>query len=258
MSARIVEIATQDGICPTHVFEPSAPHRGGTERAGPGPWPGVIMYMDGPGLRPALFAMAQRLADNGYLVILPDLFYRLGGADPVEQKLIFTDPEKRKAWIARYLPVASLTNVRRDTAAFLRYLDDAPNVLSPRVGTTGYCMGGGHSLTAAGAFPDRVVAAASYHGGGLATDAPESPHRLAGQMKARIYVACADDDPLFPEAMKTRLAAALHEAGVDFVVETYAGARHGFVPSDTPVYDERAAERHWETLVQLLDGCLKG
>jgi carboxymethylenebutenolidase len=123
-------------------------------------------------------------------------------------------------------------------------------VKQPKVGTTGYCLGGGLSLAAAGNFPDRVAAAASFHGGRLATDAPDSPHLLAPKMKAKVYVAGATDDPSFPEDMKSRLIDALARAGVDHTVETWP-ARHGWVPSDTPVHDPAQAERHFRTLFDL-------
>jgi carboxymethylenebutenolidase len=131
-----------------------------------------------------------------------------------------------------------------------------PEVKPGPIATTGYCLGGFMSLTAAGTFPDRIAAAASYHGGRLATDAPESPHRLAPRMKARVYVAGAIEDASFTGEMKQRLEHALSAAGVDYVVETYP-ARHGFVPRDTPTYDPAAAERHWRTLLALLQQTLR-
>lgn len=247
MQKRIVDIRTRDGVCPTRTFHPD----------GEGPWPGIVVYMDGPGIRPSLEAIAERIASRGYFVILPDLFYRVGGADPEGQKRIFVDPEARRAWIARYLPIANLANVRSDTDAFLDFLASEPRVLQPKVGATGYCMGGGHALTAAGAHPDRVVAAASFHGGGLATDAPDSPHRLASSMRARLYIAAASNDPLFPEDMKQRLDASLREANCDYVLETIPGALHGWVPSDTPVHHPEMAERHFESLARLFDEALR-
>jgi carboxymethylenebutenolidase len=124
------------------------------------------------------------------------------------------------------------------------------------IGVTGYCMGGLMSLTAAGTYPDRIAAAAAYHPGRLATDAPDSPHLLAPKMRARIYVAGATDDANFPDDMKQRLSEALEGAGVEHSVETYP-AKHGWVPRDTPVYDAAAAERHWATLLSLFDAALK-
>lgn len=236
-----IAIETRDGRCPAHVYEPD----------GEGPWPAVIMYMDGPGLRPALFEMAARLASHGYVVLLPDLFYRLGGSEPDDVPRLFVDPAFRKAWMAKYLPCASLANVRADSEALLAYLATHPRVKQPHVGAVGYCMGGGHAITAAGHHPDRVVAVASYHGGSLATDAPDSPHLLSPSIAARLYIAAADEDPLFPDAMKARLEAALDEAGVSYVLETYAGERHGFAPHDTPVHTKAAGERHWASLLAL-------
>jgi carboxymethylenebutenolidase len=234
-----VEIETADGRCPSYVFRPS----------GTGPWPAVLVYMDGVGIRPAMLELGERLATYGYFVLLPDLFYRGGPYAPMDPHVIFSDPEKRKALVAK---VASATPamVMRDTRAFLDYLAAQPDVRPGGIGTTGYCLGGGLSLTAAGTYPEHVLAAASYHGGRLANDAPESPHLLAPRMRARVYVAGAIEDPSFPEEMKARLEDALREAGVDHTIETYP-AKHGWVLRDTPVYDAAASERHWQTLSAL-------
>src|SRR5262249_36572382 len=124
------------------------------------------------------------------------------------------------------------------------------------IGTTGYCMGGMLSFIAAGTFGERIGAAASYHGSRLVTDSPDSPHLLAPKIKARVYVAGASEDQFFTDEMKARLDDALTQAGVDHVVETYP-ARHGFVLRDTPVFDEACAERHYKTLIALLDAELK-
>ncbi|HEX5418588.1 MAG TPA: dienelactone hydrolase family protein, partial [Gammaproteobacteria bacterium] len=150
----------------------------------------------------------------------------------------------------------SPANVMSDTRAFLDYLAAQPDVAPGGIGTTGYCLGGLMSMTAAGTYPDRIEAAASYHGGRLATDAPDSPHLLAPKMKARVYVAGAIEDQSFPDDMKQRLEQALTEAGVDHRIETYP-ARHGWVLRDTPVYDAAAAERHWQSLTGLFDATLK-
>lgn len=248
MARARVEIRTQDGICPTSVFRP--------EGSSGAPWSGVIVYMDGIGIRPALFELCERLARSGYVVLLPDLFYRTGPYEALSFSL-FGDPVKRKEWIDKYASTASPANVMRDTRAFLDFLSEQPDVEQPKVGTTGYCLGGGLSLTAAGTYPERIAAAASYHGGRLATDAPDSPHLLAPKMKARVYVAGAVEDASFPEDMKQRLIDALSRAGVQHTVETYEGARHGWVPTDSPAHNPAAAERHWKTLVELFDGALK-
>jgi carboxymethylenebutenolidase len=123
------------------------------------------------------------------------------------------------------------------------------------IGPTGHCKGGLMSLTAAGTYPDRIVATASYHGGRLATDAPESPHLLAPKIKSRVYIAGAIEDASFTDEMKARLEGALTKAGLDHTIETYQ-AKHGWVLRDT-VYDAAAAERHWQTLVALFDAKLK-
>jgi carboxymethylenebutenolidase len=163
---------------------------------------------------------------------------------------VFTDPEQRKVLMEKFVSRATPANIMSDTAAFLDYLASQPEVKRGGIGTTGYCMGGLMSLTAAGTYPDRVAAAASYHGGRLATEAPDSPHLLAPNMKARVYVAGAIEDQSFPDDMKERLEEALTSAGVDHTVETYP-ARHGWVLRDTPVFDAAAAERHWQTLLAL-------
>ena len=123
-------------------------------------------------------------------------------------------------------------------------------------GMVGYCMGGRLALLAAATFPDRVAATASFHGGNLANDDPASPHLLAHQIKARVYVAGAIEDANFPEAQKVRLEEALAAAGVDHRVETYP-ARHGWVPRDTAAHDEAETEHHWRALTTLLDAALK-
>lgn len=241
MNRTSVEIETEDGRCPASVFRP----------AGAGPWPAVLVYMDGIGIRPAMFELAERLANAGYVVLLPDLFYRSGPYEPPDPRTIFSVPELRAAWFRDYVSKANQASVMRDTRAFLDFLAAQPDVAPGPIGTTGYCMGGGLSLAAAGFFPERIAVAASFHGGNLATEAPESPHRLAPKIRAAVYVAGATDDPSFPEEQKQRLTAALVEAGVRSTVETYP-ARHGWVPRDTPVHDPACAERHWEQLLAVL------
>lgn len=241
-----IDIETRDGVCPSYVFEPE----------GRGPWPAVLFFMDGVGIRPAILEMGERIAERGYLVLLPDLFYRAGPYEPMEPHAVFADPEKRKELFEKFFPHVTQAKVMSDTQAFLDYLDARPDVQRGGVGVTGYCMGGLMALTAAGTYPDRIAAAASYHGARLATDAPESPHLLAPRMKARIYVGGATEDPTFTDEMKVRLEEALTSAGVEHRIETYP-ARHGWVPRDTPVHDIAAAERHWQTLFALLDSTLK-
>ena len=241
-----ITIKTRDGACPSYVYQPAAG----------GPWPAVLVFMDGLGIRPAMLELGEHLATYGYYVLLPDLFYRSGPYEPMDPHTVFTDPEKRKVLMEKYFAHATQANIMSDTGAFLEYLAAQPEVRSGGIGTTGYCMGGLMSLTAAGTYPERIVATASYHGGRLATDSPDSPHLLAPKIRSRVYVAGAIEDQSFPDDMKERLEAALTQAGVDHRIETYP-AKHGWVFRDTPVYDAAAEERHWQSLVALLDGTLK-
>jgi carboxymethylenebutenolidase len=245
MTRTQVDIETADGVCPTSVFRP----------AGRGSWPGVIFYMDGPGIRPQLFEMCERLAASGYVVLLPDLFYRAGPYAPVDPKTLFADPEKRAAH-GKFFTSTSNAKAAADTRALLDYLDTDPNVTGKRVGVTGYCMGGGMVLTVAATYPERIATAASFHGGRLATDSENSPHRLASKIKARVLVAGADQDQGFPPEQADRLREAFTAAKVDHRVEIWAGAAHGWTMKDIPVYNEAAAERHWQELLALFDTTL--
>lgn len=241
-----IEIKTRDGACPGYVYRPT----------GTGPWPAVLVFMDGLGIRPAMLEVGERLATHGYFVLLPDLFYRSGPYEPMDPHTVFTDPDKRKILMEKFFGLATSANIMSDTKSFLEFLASSREVKPGAIGTTGYCMGGFMSLTAAGTYPDRIAATASYHGGRLATDAPDSPHLLAPKMKSRVYIAGAIEDQSFTDEMKARLEDALTNAGVDHKIETYP-ARHGWVFRDTPVYDAAASERHWETMIALFDGILR-
>jgi carboxymethylenebutenolidase len=235
-----VEIKTRDGRCPAYVFHPS----------GKAPWRAVLVYMDGVGIRPAMLELGERLATYGYFVLLPDLFYRSGPYEPMDHT-IFSDPEKRKVLMEKFIGPTTQEKVMSDTRAFIDYIAAQPEVKPGPIATTGYCLGGLMSLTAAGTYPGEIVAAASYHGGRLATDSPDSPHRLAPKMKACVYVAGAIEDQSFPDEMKALLEKALTDAHVDHTIETYP-AKHGWVFRDLPVYDAACAERHWTSLIDLL------
>ncbi|MGE0388187.1 MAG: dienelactone hydrolase family protein [Gammaproteobacteria bacterium] len=237
MSREQVEIRTADGICKTWVFTPG----------GAGRWPAVIFFMDGLAIRPLLLDMAERIAADGYVVLLPDMFYRAGPYEPMDPKVVLATPDIRKTLGHLF---ASSDNARgaQDTGAFLAYLDTRTDVLGRKVGTTGYCMGGGWSLTAAGTYPDRIAVAASFHGGGLASDSPLSPHLLAPKMKGFIYVAGADQDNSYPPEMHAQLEKALTDAGVPHRCEIWPGALHGWTMADFPIYKQDDAERHFREL----------
>lgn len=240
-------IKTRDGECPAGVFRPTN---------GAGPWPAVIVFMDGIGMRPALEPIAQRIADRGYFVILPDMFYRVGPYTAPEPAKLFSDPELRAEWFKKVAATRDQSNLRADIEAFLAFLDAQGDVRGPKVGTTGYCMGGRISFQAAGWFPERIAAMGAFHPGGLATDDADSPHLLAPNIKAKVYVGGASEDQSFDDAQKKRVDDALTAAGVDHAVVTYP-AKHGWVPADTPVHDHVQTERHFEALFALFEGTLK-
>jgi carboxymethylenebutenolidase len=240
-----VDLETQDGPLDAYIFQP----------VGAGPWPAVVMYMDAFGIRPELGEMAQRLASHGYVVALPNLYHRTPFA-PFDPKQVAVEGPERARFKGM---VASIdgAKVMSDTAAVLRHLDTLPSVARSPIGALGYCMGGGYALAAAGTFPDRVAVAMSFHGGALATDKADSPHLLASKMRARVYVGAAGIDPTFPPEQRQRLEAALMEAGVNYAVETYDNAKHGFAVTGHLVYDKDASERHWQRVLQLLDDTLQ-
>ena len=245
MNREKVTISTQDGQCTAHLLTPD----------GKGPWPGVIFYMDAFGIRPAMLEMAGHLASGGYAVLLPDLFYRFGPYGPLAPKEVLAgDP---RAVIGPMMATTDNHKTGADTAAFLDFLGSRSDVAGSKVGTVGFCMGGGMALTAAGFYPDRVAAAVSFHGGSLATDQPTSPHLLAPKIKAELYVAGADNDQGYPPEMAERLEKALTEAGVTHRCEVYAGKYHGWMKPDMPVYDASAAERGWSELFALYARTLK-
>jgi len=235
-----VTIKTADGNCDCYTY--TAP--------GDAPAPAIILYMDGIGIRPDLRAMAQRLASNGYFVLLPNLYYRAGEYAPFDLASMLTNEAERNRMMAL---VQSVTNAgtMRDTAAFLDFLSHEPGVKGSKIGCVGYCMGGPLVLTAAGTFPDRVAAGASIHGANLANDRPDSPHLLAPKMRGKIYVAIAEIDPWLTPGEMDRLKAALETAKTNFTMEVYPGVQHGFAANGTPMYDRAAAERHWERILAL-------
>ena len=245
MSGKRVDLTSDDGVLDLHVFTPES---------GVGPWPAVVLYMDAFGIRPELASMAQRLASNGYVVALPNLYYRTP-FQPFAPNVVATEGPERERFKGM---IASINQgmVMRDTRFVIAWLDEQPTVKEDGIAALGYCMGGGYALSAAGTFPDRVVVAASFHGGSLATDKPDSPHRLAPKMRARIYIGAAEIDASFPPEQQVRLAQSLTEAGVDHTIEIYPKAKHGFAINGHIVYDRDAAELHWQRLTDLLKDTL--
>ena len=247
-----LDVRTDDGILDCHLFTPAdSTVSGGTLSPARAQWPLVLVYMDAFGIRPALAGMARRLASHGYAVALPNLYYRHGAFAPFDPQVVAAGGAERERFKAM---IASLTNtmVMQDTAQVLEALGSSPVVKRGPMAVVGYCMGGGFALSAAGTFPERVVAAASYHGGSLATDKPDSAHLLAPQMKAAVYVGVAGIDPTFDEAQRNRLEAALDAAGVRYALVVYNGAKHGFAVDEHLAYDRESAERHWTSLTTLL------
>ncbi len=239
-----VSVPTPDGTCPAALFTPDD----GPEHR-PGPWPAVIVFPDAGGLRPTFHDMAQRLADLGYVAFVPELYYRHGAYEPFDMMTAFGDEAERTRLMGLARSVTP-DMAARDTGAFLDFLAAQPQVAGSKVGVTGYCMSGSLALAAAAHHPDRVAAAASFHGGSLATEAPDSPHRMADRIAARVYVAAAENDRSFPPEQAERLTAALTGAGVDHTVETYPAA-HGYAVPDNPTYDADADARHWAALADL-------
>nr|WP_310522731.1 dienelactone hydrolase family protein [Polymorphobacter sp.] len=233
-----VLIDTADGACPVGVFTP----------AGCGPWPAIIFYMDAGGIRPAVTEMARRLAGAGYVVLLPDLYYRYGAYGPFVPAEVFAGDFR--AILGPLIATTGNDKAAADTGALLAWLDSRADVAGRRVGAVGFCMGGGMALAAAGTCPDRFAAVASFHGGNLATDAPASPHVFAARLEAEIYIAAAENDASYPPAMAERLEAALTQGGVNWRAETYPAA-HGWMKPDFPVYDHAAAERGWTAMLAL-------
>ena len=214
--------------------------------------PGVLLYMDAIGLRPVLKEMASELAGHGYYVLVPNLFYRHGTA-PVVEVPEFVGQDNRAELFGQLMPmVHALTPelALRDAEAYLAFLADQPEVSAGPVGAVGYCMGGALALRTAAAYPERVAAVAGFHPGGLVTDAPDSPHRLAPKLSAQVHFGLAEHD-LTAEGI-AELDQALDAAGVDYGVEVYPGTLHGFTMSDTAAFDPAGLQRHWDRLLPLL------
>ncbi len=241
-----VDIKTADGVMDAKLFQPE----------GSGPWPAVIMIPDAFGIRPVFEDMARRLSRSGYVVLMPNVFYRDGSTSKLELQGSFADEAFRKRL---YGLMGSLTpeRLKLDAGAELDFLARQPSVRGPKAGVAGYCFSGGIAVRMAADFPERIGAAASSHGGRLATDAPDSPHRLVNKVKAELYFGHADNDSSMPADAIRALEAALKDAGVKYRSELYPGAQHGYTVPGTGAYNAEAAETHWTRLVDLFDRTLK-
>jgi carboxymethylenebutenolidase len=245
MSRTELTITAPGGRCPASLHVPD----------GNGPFPGIVLFADGGGVRETHRLMADRLAALGYAVLVPDVYYRAGAWAPFDMATVFGDPVERPRLLGL---AAQLTaeKVAADAQAYVEALLARPESYGPAVGVTGYCMGGTAALIAAGVLGERVAAAASFHGGNLAAaDDPGSPHHRAGHIRATVYVAAARGDASFPPEQADRLAAALTDAEVPHTIETYP-AEHGFAVPDMPTHDAQAEERHWAALADLFGSAL--
>jgi len=243
-----VTVKTPDGICDAAFIHPAS-----------GAYPGVILWPDAAGLRPTMRDMAKRLAADGYSVLVPNPFYRVSKAPQFTNaaNLDFKNQDLLTKIGTLMSSIGAPGTVEKDAPAFVAFLDAQPQVdKTKKIGTQGYCMGGPLVVRTAAAVPDRIGAGASFHGGGLVTDKPDSPHLLAPKIKARMYFGVASsDDQRQPDA-KDKLKESFTKAGVPVEVEVYP-AKHGWCVPDmpvedgAPVYDKAQAERAWRKLVAL-------
>jgi carboxymethylenebutenolidase len=243
-----VTIKTPDGTCDAAFIHPAT-----------GSHPGVLIWSDAFGLRPAMRDIGKRIAAEGYSVLVPNPFYRVGKAPFFDSGASFDF--KNKAEMAKLQPLMDSVNApgaaEKDAAAYIAFLDAQSQLnKAKKIGTQGYCMGGRLVMTTAAALPDRIGAGASFHGGGLVTDKPDSPHLLAPKIKARMYFGiAANDDERQPDA-KDKLREAFAAAKVPAEIEVYP-AKHGWcvpdMPSESgaPIYSKPEAERAWSKLVAL-------
>ena len=248
MPTKTLLIPTEDGRADAFA---AFPERG--ERH-----PAVLLYTDAFGLRPELEQKARDLAEHGYYVLVPNLYYRHGPA-PVTELPGHIGEEIRPAVFARLMPLVEAHTAERalrDADSYLRFLATRPEVSAGPVAVIGYCLGAALAVRTAAAHPDRVAAVAGFHPGFLVTGAPDSPHRLFPQLTAEVHLGLAEGD-MSPKAIN-ELDQALDAAGVDYTSEIYPGTVHGFTMSDTDAFNPSALRRHWDRLLPLLDRTLVG
>lgn len=240
-----VNITTPDGVCDAYFVHPTK-----------GPAPAVLVWPDIFGLRPAFRQMGKRLAEAGYAALVVNPFYRIKKAPTSTPDANFEDPATREALMALSKSLTPETHVT-DARALTAWLDQQPSVDKARkMGTTGYCMGGPLVFRTAATAPERIGAAATFHGGGLVTDKPDSPHLLIPKMKAKFLIAIAANDDTKQPAAKDTLKTSFAEAKLIANVEVYDGTLHGWCPPDSRVYNAAAAEKAWAALLELLKGAL--
>ncbi|WP_054814871.1 dienelactone hydrolase family protein [Nocardia arizonensis] len=240
-----LDVSTPDGAADAYLAHPD------DGRA----HPGVLFLMDAFGLRPWLREMMEVVAAHGCTVLAPNVFFRSGRA-PVVPMPDFTEPGARERFFADIDPVRKTLTpdlALRDSGVYLNWLLDSELVTPGGLGVVGYCMGARLALRIAGEFGPAIAAAACFHGGGLADDAPDSPHHAADRMSAELYIAHADNDRSMPRAQIATLDKTLDEAGARYTSVVYAGAAHGFTMRDIPVFDAEAYERHLRELFALFD-----
>jgi carboxymethylenebutenolidase len=238
----IVDIATPHGVADAYLARPDEhPH------------PGVLFIMDAYGLRPTIHEMVDRIAADGYVVLAPNVFYRAGRA-PVLPLPDLNDPEQRASFFQSLRPLIDELTPQRIVSDGRAYLDQlAQQAAAGPVAITGYCMGARVGWRLAAAHPDRVAALGGFHAGGLVTEAPDSPHRSAADVKAELYFGFADQDPSMSAEQIATFERALDAAGARYRSEVYEGAKHGYTMADTAAFDESARERHFRELRALLE-----
>jgi carboxymethylenebutenolidase len=242
-----VDIKTPDGTADAYFVHPAK-----------GKHPAVLIWPDIFGLRPAFKQMATRLAESGYAVLVVNPFYRSRRAPTAPEHADFSDPPTRNALMA-LLGTLTADTAQVDARAFASFLDQQSAVDTQRkIGTTGYCMGGPLVMRTAAAVPERIGACATFHGGGLVTDKPDSPHLLIPGMKAQFLIAIAENDDAKEPAAKDTLRNAFAQAKLPAEIEVYAGTKHGWCPSDSPVYDHDQAEKAWDRMLALFGRSLAG
>ena len=241
MIESLVHIPTAAGTVDTFICRPEKY----------GPWPGVIFYMDAPGIREELRDMCRRIATVGYYVMLPNLYYRHGHGITLGPDATAHGSEERQRMTAL---MNSLTNaqIEADTRDLLAFIDTDPEVRKRPLGCVGHCMSGPFVTVAAAAFPERFAALVSMYGVAIASDRPDSAHRRVGAIRAECYYGFGAQDELAPAAEIERLRQALVAAGTNHVIETYPDVGHAFAfPSRSARYHKPSAERHWERLFDL-------